>query len=141
MKFDAIVYNVKSCNPKRRNLLFENVADVTYGGGVSVIFNILATMNTTTPQMISFADSLIDNNHEQWLLSTDTNEAREQLYEQIVKMYTEDVLCLHKSHFQYIGLAFGGYYLLILLLAIIFSYLPDTVTGKPISIFYQPNAT
>ena len=116
------------------------IRDSTYGGGVSSIFNILAALNNTTPQMISFADSLINNNNDIWQLAENTPAAREELYEKIAQMYTEDMLCLHKGYFFYIGLAFAAYYVLLILLASIFSCFPDSVTGKPISIYYQPNA-
>lgn len=145
LKFDVIVYKIKECGnykqtTKRRLQLLSDMATIEYGGSVSSIFNILATMNNTKPQMISFADTLIDNLHEQWPLATNTNEAREQLYEQITKLYTEDLLCLHNSYIFYIGLAFVLHYVVLLILSTIFSCLPDTITGKPVSIFYQPNS-
>ena len=149
LKFDVIVYNVKSCGRrqlieteggrKRRGLL-SSTSQVSFGGGVSSIFNILAALNNTTPQMISFADSLINNNDDVWHLAENTPAAREELYEKITQMYTEDMLCLHKAYFFYIGASFGAYYVLLLLVSALFACFPDSVTGRSISIFYQPNA-
>ena len=147
LKFDVIVYNVKNCVKQqetlqnRRGLLSTSMSSqVSFGGGVSSIFNILAALNNTTPQMISFADSLINNNNDIWHLAENTPAAREELYEKIAQMYTEDMLCLHKAYFLYIGGAFAAYYFILLLLSAIFTCFPDNVTGKSISIYYQPNA-
>lgn len=143
LKFDVVVYNVKKCGQQTNNfrrVLLSDMTDISFGGGVSSVFNILAALNNTTPQMISFADSLINNNNEVWKLSANTPAAREELYEKIAQMYTEDMLCLHKAYFLYIGLAFGAYYILMVILSAIFLCFPDSVTGKSISIYYQPNA-
>ena len=57
----------------------------------------------------------------------------------VKKMVKESSACLHKLSFSWVTLSFVGYYVLSLLIAAILALAaPDLLTGKSMSVFFDP---
>ena len=64
---------------------------------------------------------------------------RKEIYKNVKKMVKESSACLHKLSFQWVTLSFIGYYVLSLLIAaLLAACAPDLLTGKSMSVFFDP---
>jgi hypothetical protein len=125
--------------------------DARFGGGSSITFNInvnLAAAAATQSQVIGMdkqGEETIVTNAEKvkeslGLEETATEtEVRKEIYKNVKKMVKESSACLHKLSFQWVTLSFIGYYVLSLLIAaLLAACAPDLLTGKSMSVFFDP---
>ena len=133
--------------PNRQLLQFEDGEGVTpdarYGGGSSIAFNIHVTLSNDVPSVIDMSaqgdEKVIDFDYGNE--NTTIAEKRSELHKVVKKMVEESHHCLHKMNFNWVGVGFFLYYLLNFIIAsILAACLPDNVTGKSMSIFWDPAA-
>jgi hypothetical protein len=127
------------------------VPEAQFGGGSSIAFNInvnLGNAAASQSQIIGMdkqgEETIITNIAEvkkQLGLpdSATEEEVRKEIYINTRKMVKESQSCLHKLEFSWVTLSFIGYYVLSLLIAaLLAACMPDKLTGKPMSVFYDP---
>tara|TARA_B100000519_G_scaffold202510_1_gene221114 strand:- start:1318 stop:4029 length:2712 start_codon:yes stop_codon:yes gene_type:complete len=125
--------------------------DARFGGGSSISFNInvnLADAAATQSQVIG-----MDKQGEETIVSAASDvkkqlgledgatevEVRKEIYKNVKKMVKESSACLHKLSFSWVTLSFVGYYVLSLLIAALLAgFAPDLLTGKSMSVFFDP---
>ena len=127
--------------------------DARFGGGSSVSFNInvnLAEAAATQSQVIG-----MDKQGEETIVTASSDvkaqlglpdaateeEVRKEIYKNVKKMVKESNDCLHKLSFSWVTLSFVGYYVLSLgIAALLAACAPDLLTGKSMSVFFDPRA-
>jgi len=127
------------------------VPDARFGGGSSIAFNINVNLGddaATQSQVIGMdkqgEETIVTNSDDVKAslgLSEDATdeEVRKEIYINTRKMVKESQDCLHKLEFSWVTLSFIGYYVLSLLLAaLLAACMPDKLTGKAMSVFYDP---
>ena len=125
--------------------------DARFGGGSSISFNInvnLASAAATQSQVIgmdkqgeeTIVKASSDVKAQLGLDETATDvEVREEIYKNVKVMVKESNECLHKLSFSWVTLSFIGYYVVSLLLAaLLAACAPDLLTGKSMSVFFDP---
>ena len=127
--------------------------DARFGGGSSISFNInvnLADAAATQSQVIG-----MDKQGEETIVTASSDvksqlgladsaseeDVRKEIYKNVKKMVKESNDCLHKLSFSWVTLSFVGYYVLSLgIAALLAACAPDILTGKSMSVFFDPRA-
>ena len=134
-------------NKKKRTLLQFDDADAMtpvqeFGGTTSSAFNIAISVtaeNVAAQKVLGPNGQILKPGDPLYPIADKDadGDLQDDIYETVHKMHQADINCMGTLNTMWFGIAFGLYYGTLFLLSLILVNVPDTITGKPMNIFFD----